>query len=156
MADRTVVMAAILAKIQAMTFSTPVNGASTWVTVESRLRLWGDVPSLQQPYVALVTHSEIDEYRGLGLTRVRLELRCWCYTKAPKTVTTTNGQKDLDVLTKAFEAAFGQNAVDNFSTNQCTLGGLVYWCRIEGKVFKDPGDIDEQTLLIVPLVVEMP
>jgi hypothetical protein len=28
--------------------------------------------------------------------------------------------------------------------------------RIEGKVFKDPGDIDNQAMLIVPLVVEMP
>ena len=55
---------------------------------------------------------------------------------------------------EAFEAAF--LVPDNFSTNSNTLNGLVYWCRIEGKVFKDPGDLDSQTLLIVPIIVEMP
>ena len=61
---------------------------------------------------------------------------------------------DLIEMLEAFEAAFIKP--DNFSTNCNTLGGLVYWVRIEGKIFKDPGDIDSQTLLIVPLVVEMP
>jgi hypothetical protein len=60
----------------------------------------------------------------------------------------------LDTMMESFERTF--NVPDNFSTNSNTLGGLVYWVRIEGKVFKDPGDIDNQAMLIVPLVVEMP
>ena len=36
------------------------------------------------------------------------------------------------------------------------VAGLVYWCRIEGKTFKDPGDLDNQTMMIVRLKVEMP
>lgn len=147
-------MAAIKAKIDAMSFTVPINGASTWVTSQTWLRLWGDVPSDQQPYVALVTHKETDEYRGLGLSRRRLDLRCYCYTRNPKA--SGKGQTDLDTIMESFEAAFGEAAVDDFSTNQCTLGGLVYWCRIEGVVFKDPGDLDQQTLLVVPLSVEMP
>lgn len=152
---RSQVMAAVLAKITAMSFVTPINGASSWVTVEDRLRLWADVPSEQQPYVALVTHLETDEYRGLGLVRTRLDLRCYCYSRNPKGAASV-GQLDLDTMMTSFVAAFGQNAVDNFSTNECTLGGLVYWCRIEGKVFKEPGDLDEQTLMIVPISIEMP
>ena len=38
---RNQVMTAILAVIQGMTFSTPINGASTWNTVSNRLRLMG-------------------------------------------------------------------------------------------------------------------
>jgi len=82
--------------------------------------------------------------------RRRLELAVWCYTRSDH----DPGGPDLDTLMEAFEAAF--NVPDDFGTNSNTLGGLVYWCRIEGRVFKDPGDLDKQTLLIVPIVVEMP
>jgi uncharacterized phage protein gp47/JayE len=93
----------------------------------------------------------MDEYRNLGLLRRRLELGVWCYCKASDT---EPGQTSLDTMLQAFEAAFIQP--DNFSTNANTLGGLVYWCRIEGRVFKVPGDIDNQAMLVVPVVVEMP
>jgi hypothetical protein len=147
---RKQVMTAILEVIQGMSFATPINGASTWNTTSERLRLWADVSSDQQPAAFLVTHREIDEYRGLGLLRRRLELGVWCYSRSD----TDKGQPQLDTMMEAFEAAFIKP--DDPSTNCNTLGGLVYWVRIEGKVFKDPGDIDNQTMLIVPLVVEMP
>lgn len=143
-------MTTILGVIQGMTFAAPINGAATWVTVNNRLRLWADVAADQQPAAFLVTHKETDEYRGLGLLRRRLELGIWCYSRSDS----SPGGPQLDVMMEAFEAAFIKP--DNFSDNCNTLGGLVYWCRIEGKVFKDPGDIDNQTMMIVPLVVEMP
>lgn len=149
-ATRNQVMTAILNIIQGMTFAQPINGATTWNTVSNVLRLWGDVSSDQQPAAFLVTHREHDEYRGLGLLRRRLELGVWCYSRCDS----TPGAPQLDTMMEAFEAAF--NVPDDFSTNSNTLGGLVYWCRIEGRVFKDPGDLDKQTMLIVPLIVEMP
>ncbi len=149
-ATRDQVMAVILAKLQSMTFAAPINGATSWRTVSDRLRLWGDVAPDQQPAVFLVTHREQDDYRGLGLYRRRLELGLWCYSRSDS----APGAPDLDTMMEAFEAAF--NVADNMSTNSNTLGGLVYWCRIEGKTLKDPGDLDNQTLLVVPLVVEMP
>ena len=147
---RTQVMTALLGVIQGMSFASPINGASTWKTVNNRLRLFSDVASDQQPAAFLVTHREVDEYRGLGLLRRRLELGVWCYSRSDS----DPGQPQLDTMMQSFEAAFIKP--DNFSTNMNTLGGLVYWVRIEGKVFKDPGDIDSQTMLIVPLIVEMP
>lgn len=158
-ASRSQVMSAILALIQNMAFSQPINGASTWLTgpgdkgnltVSAKLRLWADVPVDQQPAAFLVTHRELDEYRGLGLLRRRLELGVWCYSRSDN----TPGGEQLDTMMQAFEQAFC--TIDNPSSGSNTLGGLVYFCRIEGKVFKDPGDLDNQTLLIVPLVIEMP
>jgi hypothetical protein len=147
---RATVMAAVQARIAGMTFGTPINGATTWRTVSNRLRLWGDVSPDQQPAAFLVTHNEQDEYRGLGLYRRRLNLGVWCYSRSDSSA----GAEDLDTMMEAFEALF--NVPDNPSTGCNTLGGIVYWCRIEGKTFKDPGDLDNQTLLILPLVVEMP
>lgn len=147
---RNQVMLAILNKIQAMDFNTPINNSVNWRTVSNRLRLWGDVAADQQPAAFLVTHREMDEYRGLGLYRRRLELGIWCYSRSDS----SPGAPQLDTMMEAFEAAF--NTVDDPSRGSNTLGGLVYWCRIEGRTFKDPGDLDNQTLLIVPLIVEMP
>lgn len=158
-ATRAQVMTAILGVINGMTFSTPVNGVTTWNTkpsdptnaaVPAKLRLWADVSADQQPAAFLVTHKETDEYRGLGLLRRRLNLGVWCYSRADN----APGGPDLDTMMQAFEAAFIKP--DDFSTNCNTLGGLVYWVRIEGTVLKVPGDIDSQTMMIVPLVVEMP
>lgn len=149
-ATRDQVMAKILSVVQGMTFGTAINGATTWRTVSNRLRLWGDVAPDQQPAAFLVTHQEKDDYRGLGLYRRRLELGIWCYSRSDS----APGASDLDTMMEAFETGF--NVADNMSTNSNTLGGLVYWCRIEGKTFKDPGDLDSQTLLVVPIVVEMP
>lgn len=149
---RAQVMNAVLAIIQGMSFSPLINNQSSWVTTGLRLRLWGDVPTDQQPAAFLVTHREIDERRGLGLLRRRLELGVWCYCRTDDT--SVNGQTLLDAIMESFEAAFG--IPDDFSTGENTLGSLVYWCRIEGRVFKDPGDVDNQAMMIVPIVVEMP
>jgi hypothetical protein len=153
MATRTEVKAATFAKITSMTFATPVQGQSTWVTASQKLKLWGEVDVTLRPAVFLVSHSEEDEYRGLGLYRRRLRLAAWCYTRCSET---DIGDTQLDTIMDSFEATFGQAAVDNFSTNECTLGGLVYFVRIDGKVFRDPGDLDNDAMLIVPLLVEMP
>lgn len=156
---RAQVITSILNIISTMTFSSTINGATTWRTgpadptnpsVQAKLRLWADVSADTQPAAFLVTHRETDEYRGLGLLRRRLELGVWCYSRTDS----SPGATQLDTMMQAFEAAFIKP--DDFSTNCNTLGGLVYWIRIEGKVFKDPGDIDAQAFMIVPLVVEMP
>jgi hypothetical protein len=148
--NRGQVMTALATVLSSMTFPAAINGSTTWRTFEQRLRLWGDVPVEQQPYMALVTHLEMDEYRNLGLLRRRLDLRAWCYSRTDGGVI---GQVDLDVMMQGFETALQP---DDPSRNTFTLGGLVYWCRIEGRVFKDPGDIDNQALLLVPIVVEWP
>lgn len=152
MTDRNTVMTAVLNTIQGMTFNTPINGATTWRMVSDRLRLWGDVPVDQQPAAFLVTHREMDEYRGLGLLRRRLDLGIWCYCRSDN----APGGPMLDTMMEAFEQSFMVNGIDNPAENLNTLGGLVYWIRLEGRVFKDPGDIDYQTMLIVPFSVEMP
>lgn len=37
-----------------------------------------------------------------------------------------------------------------------TLGGLVYKCYINGEVFKDPGDIDNQGMIVIPITMLIP
>lgn len=152
--SREAVLEAIKVKIQGMVFYAPINGSVSFNTVSRRLRLWGDVPGETQPAAFLVEHEEQDEWRGLGLDRRRLACRVWCYARTddPETI----GGSYLNIMLDAFDDTFGMSAQDNFATGQLTLGGLVYWCRMGGKIFKDPGDIDNQALMIVNIEVEMP
>jgi hypothetical protein len=53
---RKAIRAGILALVQGMTFSSPINGATSWVTTGGRLKLWADVPSLDQPAAFVTKH----------------------------------------------------------------------------------------------------
>jgi hypothetical protein len=59
----------------------------------------------------------------------------------------------LNAVMDAVEAAF---APDDLSGEACTLGGLVTHCWIDGTVFKDPGDLDQQAMLVVPIKLLVP
>ena len=37
-----------------------------------------------------------------------------------------------------------------------TLGGTAYRCGIDGKPLKDPGDLDGDGLLVVPITIVLP
>jgi hypothetical protein len=146
--------------LQGITFPALANGsATTWqtgpidpdnVNLPLRLRLWGDVPKNEQPACFLVTHREFDEYKHLGTLRIRLEFLIYIYIDSSQ----FSAILDLDNILQAVRQPF--ITPDNFSNGQQTLGGLVEWIRLEGRVFKDPGDLDKQALMIVPLICELP
>ncbi len=154
MATREQVLNALFTQLQNMVFSQLINGQATWVTTSRRLKLWGDVPADQQPAAFLVEHEEEDAYRNLGVLRRRLQARVFCYSRTDDL--SSIGGTDLNVILEAFEKVGFAMYSGEPSHGMNTLGGLVYWVRVEGRVFKDPGDLDGQALLIVPLSVEMP
>jgi hypothetical protein len=43
-----------------------------------------------------------------------------------------------------------------FLDKRNTLGGLVHHCFISGRIFKDPGDIDDQGMIVIPIKVLVP
>ena len=59
---------------------------------------------------------------------------------------------ESNLILDAIQAVFPSNDPDL----RQTLGGLVHHCFISGKVFKDPGDLDNQALIIVPIKILVP
>ncbi len=47
-------------------------------------------------------------------------------------------------------------ARDDPGTGNLTLGGLVQRVWIDGEPFRDPGDLDNQGLVIVPVKIQYP
>jgi hypothetical protein len=66
-----------------------------------------------------------------------------------------SGASLLNDVMDALDAAFAISGADSLAGRN-TLGGLVYHCRIDGKLMKDPGDLDGDALLIVPVKLIMP
>jgi hypothetical protein len=102
----------------------------------------------------MVQHRETYERYGVGLVRRYLDMGLWCY--APTSDESVVGDDLLDIMESALEGAL---APDDLSRNELTLGGLVYWCRItrqEGMFIRDPGDIDGQALLVLPVRILLP
>ena len=63
----------------------------------------------------------------------------------------------IDVVFPEPEAARNQPVTQqDLLTQRFTLGGLVQWARIEGRVFKDPGDLTGLGLAIVPMSILVP
>ncbi len=125
-------------------------GAYPWKLGPSRrLKLWNDVPASSRPACFLFEGGQ-DTYswtEGAVPKRV-IDIKLFVYLNA-KDPSITGGLL-LNTVMDALDSAFAIKGTDAL-TGRNTLGGTVYSCRIEGKVLKDPGDIDGDALLIAPL-----
>ena len=120
------------------------------VTVQRQLQLWDAFPDIRQPALCQVEHSEEEEPRGRGLPpKIKLEVKLYVYIKTPN----GNGGTLINQLLAAIVAAL---PLDDRDQTVCTLGGLVNRVWIEGKILKDPGDLDQQAIFIVPLFILLP
>ena len=65
------------------------------------------------------------------------------------------GASLLNGVMDALDQAFALSGAD-LGLGRNTLGGTAYSCRIDGKVLKDPGDLDGDALLVVPVRIVLP
>jgi hypothetical protein len=153
--DRQAIKNALFALAQTAVFPIPVNGQTTWQETGRRLKLWDRVDPSAQPAMFMVQHREQYEVRGEGrLTRRYLDMGFWCY--APTGSDGVIGDDWLDAMETGLEVALQP---DDASRNELTLGGVCQWARImrEDNMFiRDPGDIDGQALLVLPVRVLIP
>ena len=59
----------------------------------------------------------------------------------------------LNNLIAAVKAAM---APDDPLQQRYTIGGLVMWCRISGRIEKDTGDLDGQAIAKIPVEIIVP
>jgi hypothetical protein len=119
-----------------------------------RLKLWSDVPAANRPACFLFEGGqETYSWSESAIPKRVIEVRVFVYlsVKDPSIV----GAALLNNVMDAFDAAFALSGSD-LLVGRNTLGGMVYNCRIDGKALKDPGDIDGDALLIVPIKLILP
>ncbi|MGA9598920.1 MAG: hypothetical protein WBS22_01420 [Methylocystis sp.] len=144
---REAVMTALVALLAGVSFALPVNGQAGFVSVSRRLKLWSDVPKSQRPALFVAEHREQQSYQNEALpakTTHAVDLFVYIDASDKNTIPAIALNTILDALEAALKPANGARQ---------TLGGLVSHCRIEGAVLKDPGDLDGDGLLWVPIKI---
>jgi len=126
--------------------------AYPWNSAPSRrLKLWSDVPPNLRPALFIFEGGrEQYNYSGVNCKRT-IEIRLFIYTNAHD----SDGSIDLNNIMDAIDSALQPVGAD-IQTGRQTLGGIVHHCRVEGEVFKDPGDLDGDGLLIIPIQILFP
>lgn len=146
MSDREDALNALFALGQTITWDTPARG---FRMSSRRLKNFADLPA-QPAFFQFEPTESFTQKTNLASIRT-LEIWWIIYhqdgASATAVPTTTNS-----LILDAVEAAL---APDDFS-DRCTLGGLAHHCWIEGQVFRDPGDTDNQAMVAVPVRVLLP
>jgi hypothetical protein len=150
---REAVMTALVALLETTTFVRLATTETRFRRVSRRLKLWTDVPPSEQPALFITEHDENLAYQSEGLpgkTTMGCDLFIYFATGKDKNATPSI---DLNHILDGIDAVLKPAAAYGFKQ---TLGGLVSHVRIEGKIFKDPGDTDDQGLIVIPLKIFVP
>ncbi|MCW2317601.1 hypothetical protein M2322_003165 [Rhodoblastus acidophilus] len=149
---REAIMEALCAQLAQARFAAPINDCDTWATLSRRLRLWSDVASADQPALFVAEHAENVAFASESLPgKTTLNVDLFIYIAAGRDPDAVPA-RDLNIALDALNAALAPPA----GADRQTLGGLVYHCRIEGRIVKDPGDLDGQGLALVPVKILAP
>ena len=129
--------------------------AYPWAAPPSRrLKLWSDVPAAMRP--ACFLHeggTETYAEAASSAPKRTLALRLFVYADAHDPG--RPGAAALNAIMDALDVALAPGAADA-ALGRCTLAGTAWRCGIEGRVLKDPGDLDGDALLVVPITIVLP
>jgi hypothetical protein len=126
-----------------------VASAYAWKSGPARkLKLWSEVPPAARP-ACFIFEGGLETYAWSenALPKRILEPKLFIYLSAKGDAT---GAALLNGVMDALDQAFRLSGAD-LGLGRNTLSGAAYSCRIDGKVLKDPGDLDGDALLVVPV-----
>lgn len=113
---------------------------------------WNDVSPDEMPALFLVPKTETNT-ATLGLPpRWQIDVDVYLYVNAPKNPTFSPSQL-INPLLDEIESLI---SIDNFSTNACTLDGLVSHAWISGQILRGEGRISTSEIAIVPINILVP
>ena len=118
-----------------------------FVSASRRLKHWTQVQD--QPAFFLRRTGTIDHYNG-NMPITTLQCEGWIYCNAGKDPAVAPDEV-LTGLEMALRNSFAPNDGLRF-----TLGGLVHWCRIEGKSDMAAGDQGAQAIARIPILITLP
>jgi hypothetical protein len=146
MSQREDIFNALFALTVGLAWDSPPRGLAYQAR---RVMLWDDLPA--QPALCQAEQDE-DVVEVTGLPSKTTYSASWLiYHNVGKDPAATPAT-ETNLILDAVQALFPSGDPDQVQT----LGGLVHHCFISGKIFKDPGDLDGQALIIVPIKILVP
>lgn len=125
-----------------------------FLTVSRRVVLFNDCPA--QPACYQAEHADtVAQVTGMPYKTI-LQAKWLVYQNVagdPKALGVVENNLILQGIHEALAPLPGD---PGFHDQRNTLGGLVHHCFIQGELFKDPGDLDGQGMMVIPIKVLVP
>lgn len=147
---RELVLSTLYERVRSATFASPVSGSTTFRTTGRRLRHFADVSMDSRPCMFMVCHGENPTWQSENSNPyVKFDVKLFVYlnTKDEGIV----GDTDINVILDAIDDVLKPPA----RSSKFTLGGLVSHCRVDGETLRDPGDLDGDGIIIVPISITL-
>lgn len=127
-----------------------------FLTTSRRVRLFNDVPGEAQPACFQSEPGTVEAQKSNLPYRSIIEISWIIYQDVAKE-RDLRGSIENNLIVEAVREALKPVPSDpGFRDKRNTLEGLVHHCKIEGRIFKDAGDIDSQGMVVVPIKVLVP
>jgi hypothetical protein len=164
MPTREEVFQALFAKVSDVVWSNSDSGHEIYtdrrfILKSRRVKLFHEVPATQQPSCMQTEHDEnITQVTNMPYKQIWNAdwLIYQCTGNDPKATPTIENNLIIDACFRALKPRIEAGVPWDPQSPRQTLGGLVYHCFINGEIFKDPGDIDKQGMIIIPITILVP
>ena len=119
-----------------------------------RLVLWDQSPQEQRPaFYQFEGGREVYKWTNGVLAARTIEARLFVYLDSSDH--TIAGAMLMNSIMDAIDAAMAPTGAE-IAFGKCTLGGTCDHARIDGEIITDPGDIDDDGLIMVPVRITLP
>ncbi len=130
--------------------------ARRFITVSRRVKLFSDVAFAQQPACFQAEWGD-DSAQVTGMPYKTVIQANWIIYQCVGKDKNALGAIENNLILNGVRRVLAPTPSDRgFPDNRNTLGGLVHHCFISGRIFKDPGDIDDQGMMVVPIKLLVP
>lgn len=155
--DEEEILEALYKVLEGVRFTLPGSSVETGFKQTSRrVKLWGDVPTNQKPACFQAEHANQEDQTTNLPYKATVMVNWIVYQSAGKDSKAIPTKHNSAIL-KGIRKALRPTPRDpGFRDRRNTLGGLVHHCYISGRVFKDPGDIDGEGMMVIPIKLLVP
>lgn len=125
-----------------------------FVTMSRRVVLFGECP--QQPACYQAEHGDVvSQVTGMPY-KTTLEAKWIIYQNVAQDPDALGVVENNRIIEGCYAALAPRPTDPGYADKRNTLGGLVHHCFISGNLFKDPGDLDGQGMIIIPIKILVP
>lgn len=135
---------------QATKDGTAATFKAGFLTTSRRIKWWKETEAQPALFLRHTGARDHNNYDALDHTSIKTEL--FIYSRAGEDLSTAPDIMLNNLVTAIREAL----TPDNDDRQVFTLGGLVYWCGINGESEYDPGDRDKQSKAVIPIEILLP
>lgn len=156
--SREQIFEALFDRLKAATFPQQIRGHSTWQGSARKFVDSAQIPLEAQPFLAQFEGMP-ESYQNPGnrLPPIRvIGVKIFGWARADSGDTKELGSSYVTWMLEAIESALEGDDGGYGYPNNCTLGNLVQYVKIEGMILKFPGDTDTQAMVCVPIKILWP